>query len=150
MRGASLRLWSTQVATVGIRELRRDHLGMRKLPKGTVTLLFTDIAGSTRVLDELGARRILIVMPADLQTQWRDEMRDKFRREFLIVDRDLVRDLRRRRGIYVNPRTHFPRLITSMDYLKRGAAAPLPRDAAGAGRAALPAPVRPGDRRRGA
>src|SRR4029453_480771 len=28
----------------------------RKLPSGTVTLLFTDIEGSTRLLDELGQR----------------------------------------------------------------------------------------------
>ena len=64
------------------------------------------------------ARRILIVTPADLQLQWRDEMRDKFGLEFRIVDRELVRQLRRARGIHVNPWTHFPRLITSIDYLK--------------------------------
>src|SRR5260370_33002536 len=30
-----------------------------------------------------------------------------------------MRDLRRKRGIHVNPWTHFPRLITSIDFLKR-------------------------------
>ena len=30
---------------------------MRDLPKGTVTLLFTDIEGSTRLLQQLGERR---------------------------------------------------------------------------------------------
>jgi hypothetical protein len=30
-----------------------------------------------------------------------------------------MRDLRRRRGIHVNPWSHFPRLITSLDFLKR-------------------------------
>src|SRR5437660_8361141 len=30
---------------------------MRELPTGTVTFLFTDIEGSTRLLDELGAER---------------------------------------------------------------------------------------------
>ena len=64
------------------------------------------------------ARRVLIVTPADLQLQWRDEMRDKFGLDFRVVDRQLVRDLRRARGIHVNPWTHFPRLITSIDYLK--------------------------------
>jgi hypothetical protein len=39
-------------------------------------------------------------------------MRDKFGLEFRIVDRELVRRLRRERGIHVNPWTHFPRLIT--------------------------------------
>ena len=49
------------------------------------------------------ARRMLVVCPADLQLQWRDEMRDKFGLEFRIVDRELVRQLRRARGIRVNP-----------------------------------------------
>ena len=30
-----------------------------------------------------------------------------------------MRELRRTRGIHVNPWTHFPRLITSIDFLKR-------------------------------
>ncbi len=46
-------------------------------------------------------------------------MRDKFGLDFRIVDTTLLGDLRRRRGLHVNPWTHFPRLITSIDYLKR-------------------------------
>jgi len=65
------------------------------------------------------ARRILIVCPAALQIQWRDQMRDKFGLEFRIVDSGLMKRLRRERGIHVNPWTHFPRLITSIDFLKR-------------------------------
>lgn len=65
------------------------------------------------------ARRILIVCPAALQHQWRDQMREKFGLDFRIVDSELMRTLRRSRGLHVNPWTHFPRLITSMDYLKR-------------------------------
>ena len=65
------------------------------------------------------ARRVLVVCPASLQVQWRDQMRDKFGLDFRIVDSELMRDLRRRRGIHVNPWTHFPRLITSLDFLKR-------------------------------
>lgn len=65
------------------------------------------------------ARRILIVCPSSLQIQWRDQMRDKFGLDFRIVDSSLLRDLRRRRGIHVNPWSHFPRLITSIDFLKR-------------------------------
>jgi hypothetical protein len=45
------------------------------------------------------ARRILVVCPASLQVQWRDQMRDKFGLDFRVVDSDLMRDLRRRRGI---------------------------------------------------
>ena len=46
-------------------------------------------------------------------------MRDKFGLEFRIVDSDLMKALRRNRGIHTNPWTHFPRLITSIDFLKR-------------------------------
>ncbi len=48
-----------------------------------------------------------------------EQMRDKFGLEFRIVDSTLMKELRRRRGIHVNPWTHFPRLITSIDFLKR-------------------------------
>lgn len=65
------------------------------------------------------ARKILVVCPSSLQIQWRDQMRDKFGLDFRIVDSSLMRDLRRRRGIHVNPWAHFPRLITSIDFLKR-------------------------------
>lgn len=65
------------------------------------------------------ARRMLIVVPSSLQIQWRDQMRDKFGLEFRIVDSSLLKSLRRSRGIHVNPWSHFPRLITSIDFLKR-------------------------------
>jgi hypothetical protein len=65
------------------------------------------------------ARRILIVCPSSLQVQWMEQMRDKFGLDFRIVDSELMRDLRRKRGIHVNPWSHFPRLITSIDFLKR-------------------------------
>jgi SNF2 family DNA or RNA helicase len=65
------------------------------------------------------ARRILIVCPASLQVQWRDQMRDKFGLDFRIVDSEMMRQLRRKRGIHVNPWMHFPRLITSIDFIKR-------------------------------
>lgn len=65
------------------------------------------------------ARKMLIVCPSSLQVQWRDQMRDKFGLEFRIVDSNLMRSLRRERGIHVNPWGHFPRLITSIDFLKR-------------------------------
>ncbi|XTZ17899.1 DISARM system SNF2-like helicase DrmD [Micromonospora echinospora] len=65
------------------------------------------------------ARTMLIVCPAGLTRQWRDEMRDKFGLDFRIVDTALLRDLRRSRGLYANPWTHYPRLIVSVDWLKR-------------------------------
>ena len=65
------------------------------------------------------ARRILIVCPSALQIQWKEQMRDKFGLDFRIVDSTLMKELRRSRGIHVNPWSHFPRLITSIDFLKR-------------------------------
>ncbi|HWE88036.1 MAG TPA: DISARM system SNF2-like helicase DrmD, partial [Pseudonocardiaceae bacterium] len=75
------------------------------------------------------ARTMLIVCPAGLTVQWRDEMRDKFGLDFRIVDRELLRTLRRSRGLYVNPWTHYPRLIVSVDWLKRDRPMRLLRDA---------------------
>ena len=37
------------------------------------------------------ARRILVVCPASLQVQWRDQMRDKFGLDYRIVDSELMR-----------------------------------------------------------
>ena len=65
------------------------------------------------------ARRMLVVCPAALQIKWQDEMRDKFGLEFRIVNSALMRRLRRDRGLHAKPWTHFPRLITSLDFLKR-------------------------------
>jgi superfamily II DNA or RNA helicase len=65
------------------------------------------------------ARTVLVVCPASLCVKWRDEMAEKFGLEFRIVDAALLRQLRRTRGPYANPWTHFPRLITSVDWLKR-------------------------------
>jgi hypothetical protein len=64
-------------------------------------------------------RRMLVVCPASLQVKWQTEMRDRFGLEFRIVDSKLMRELRRSRGLHANPWTHFPRLITSIDFLKR-------------------------------
>ena len=65
------------------------------------------------------ARTVLIVCPSSLQIQWRDQMRDKFGLEFRIVNAEMMRTLRRTRGLHTNPWSHFPRLITSIDFLKR-------------------------------
>jgi hypothetical protein len=69
------------------------------------------------------ARTALVVCPASLQLQWRDEMREKFGLEFRIVDRELLGQLRRSRGVGANPFAHFPRLIVSIDWLKGGCCA---------------------------
>jgi superfamily II DNA or RNA helicase len=102
---------------------------VRALSMPRVNLLVADDVGLGKtieaglVMQELilrhRARSILIVCPSSIQVQWKEEMRDKFGLDFRIVDSSLLADLRRRRGIHVNPWTHFPRLITSIDFLKR-------------------------------
>lgn len=112
---------------------------VRALSMPRVSLLIADDVGLGKtieaglVVQELmlrhRARSVMVVCPAGLQIQWRDQMRDKFGLEFRIVDSDLMKDLRRRRGLHVNPWTHFPRLITSIDFLKRERPMRLMRDA---------------------
>lgn len=74
------------------------------------------------------ARSVFIVCPASLQEKWRIEMMEKFGLEFKIVNTDYIRELRRDRGIHANPWTSFPRLITSMDWIKGGEALRLLRE----------------------
>jgi len=101
---------------------------VRALRMPRTTLLVADDVGLGKtieaglVMQELllrhRARTALVVCPASLQVQWRDEMRDKFGLEFRIVDRELLGRLRRSRGVGANPFAHFPRLIVSIDWLK--------------------------------
>lgn len=102
---------------------------VRALRMPRVSLLIADDVGLGKtieaglVMQELitrnRARTVLVVCPSGLQFHWRDQMREKFGLEFRIVDSDSMRQLRRSRGIHVNPWAHFPRLITSMDFIKR-------------------------------
>lgn len=46
-------------------------------------------------------------------------MEAKFRLAFEIVDREAIQRLRREYGVHVNPWSAFPRLTTSMDFLKQ-------------------------------
>jgi superfamily II DNA or RNA helicase len=74
------------------------------------------------VIDELllrhRARTVLIVCPASLCLKWQGEMAEKFGLDFRIVDAELVRRLRRERGLAANPWKHFPRLIVSLQWLR--------------------------------
>ncbi len=113
---------------ISIEDYQLDPV-VRALSMPRVNLLIADDVGLGKtieaglVIQELiirhRARKILIVCPSALQIQWRDQMREKFGLEFRIIDADMMRMLRRARGIHVNPWGHFPRLITSVDYLKR-------------------------------
>ena len=80
---------------IEIEDYQLDPL-VRAIQMPRVNLLIADDVGLGKtieaglVLQELlirhRARRVLIVCPAALQVQWRDQMRDKFGLEFRIVD----------------------------------------------------------------
>ncbi|MCC7360981.1 MAG: DEAD/DEAH box helicase [Anaerolineales bacterium] len=124
--------WRTLLAPfrsgIELEDYQLDPL-VRAVQMPRVNLLIADDVGLGKtieaglVVQELivrnRARSVLVVCPAALQVQWRDQMRDKFGLEFRLVDSDLMKQLRRQRGLHTNPWTHFPRLITSIDFLKR-------------------------------
>jgi superfamily II DNA or RNA helicase len=101
---------------------------LKALAMPRVSLLLADGVGLGKtiqaglVLEELllrrRIRRILVVCPAMLQRQWKYELRRKFNLDFEIIDSDSTFQLRRRLGIDTNPWKAFPRIITSMDYLR--------------------------------
>ena len=101
----------------------------RSLMMPRVNLLIADDVGLGKtieaglVMQELIAqqrvRRVLIVCPASLQNQWREEMEEKFQLPFMIIDRSAIQQLRREYGVHVNPWSSYPRIITSIDFLKR-------------------------------
>ncbi|MEJ7782288.1 MAG: SNF2-related protein [Solirubrobacteraceae bacterium] len=86
---------------------------VRALRMPRTTLLVADDVGLGKtieaglVVQELllrhRARTALVVCPAALQVQWRDEMREKFGLEFRIVDRELLGHLRRTRASAPTP-----------------------------------------------
>jgi superfamily II DNA or RNA helicase len=101
---------------------------IRALSMPRVSLLLADGVGlgktiqSGLVLEELllrrRIRRILVLCPAMLQRQWKIELRRKFNLDFELIDSESTFQLRRRMGIDMNPWKAFPRVITSMDYLR--------------------------------
>ncbi len=114
---------------ITIEDYQLDPL-VRAIDMARVNLLIADDVGLGKtieaglVIQELlvrhRARSVMIVCPASLQVKWRTEMQEKFGLEFRIVDTDYVKTLRRERGIHANPWTSFPRLVSSMDWMKSG------------------------------
>ena len=102
---------------------------LKALEMPRVALLLADAVGLGKtiqagmVLRELmlrrRIRRILVICPAALRTQWRDEMQDKFALPFEVVDRPQTLKLQKELGVDANPwRTH-ERIIASYHYLKQ-------------------------------
>lgn len=122
---------------VSIEDFQLDPL-VRAIDLARANLLIADDVGLGKtieaglVIQELllrhRARTVHIVCPASLQEKWRIEMLEKFGLEFKVVDTEYVKTLRRDRGIHANPWTSFPRLISSMDWMKSGEAMRLLRD----------------------
>ncbi|MBO9460682.1 DISARM system SNF2-like helicase DrmD [Labrenzia sp. R5_0] len=122
---------------VSIQHFQLDPL-VRAIDMARANLLIADDVGLGKtieaglVIQELilrhRARTALVVCPASLQEKWRVEMLEKFGLEFRVVNSDYIRELRRSRGIHANPWTSFPRLITSVDWLKSGEALRMLRD----------------------
>jgi superfamily II DNA or RNA helicase len=64
------------------------------------------------------ARRIIVVVPADLTTKWKREMAEKFGLDFHIVDTQSIKELRRSHGPHANPWAVWPRTIVSLPWLR--------------------------------
>ncbi|MCQ1059971.1 DISARM system SNF2-like helicase DrmD [Photobacterium sp. ZSDE20] len=93
-----------------VRLLLADDVGLGKtIEAGLVT---QELIHSHR------ASSVLIVCPAHLKIKWVDEMAEKFGLEFKIIDRDSVLKMKKEYGPSINPWASFPRLVTSIDYLK--------------------------------
>src|SRR5438034_365601 len=75
------------------------------------------------ILRELNARRraarILIVCPASITEQWQTELGSKFGFEFRIFDSEGVAEARRALELGTNPWCVEPRVIASVDFIKR-------------------------------
>jgi hypothetical protein len=102
---------------------------MRALEMPRANLFIADDVGLGKtieaglVLQELLLRQrveqALIVCPASVTLQWRDEMQRKFGLQFEIYDRAFVAQRRQARGFGVNPWTTHTRFIISYQTLRR-------------------------------
>ena len=102
---------------------------LKALRMPRVSLLLADDVGLGKtieaglVLQELLLRRriqrVLILTPASLRLQWRDELREKFSLSFDVVDRRETDFLRRRLGLDANPWRSFSRIVASYHYLRQ-------------------------------
>jgi len=102
---------------------------LKALRMPRVNLLIADDVGLGKtveaglILSELLLRRriqrVLILTPASLRLQWRDEMWDKFSLPFDLVDRGETHALRKHLGMDANPWRSFSRIIASYHYLRQ-------------------------------
>lgn len=102
---------------------------LRALQMPRIALLLADDVGLGKtveaglILSELilrrRARRVLILCPASLRSQWQQEMADKFSLDFEEVDREQTHALRKRLGPDANPWRVHARIVASYHYLRQ-------------------------------
>jgi len=102
---------------------------MKSILMPRVALLLADDVGLGKtiqaglILSELLRRRkirkVLILTPAALQTQWQEEMEEKFHIDFTIIDRAETTRIYKDLGMDTNPWKAKQRITTSMDYLRQ-------------------------------
>ena len=88
-----------------------DDVGLGKTVEAG--LILTELLLRRRI------RRVLVLAPAALRWQWRDELWEKFSLRFEVVDRHLTDFTRRRLGMDANPWRTFDRIVASYHYLRQ-------------------------------
>ncbi len=99
------------------------------LKQNRVKLLIADGVGLGKTIEaglimqeliaQRGVKRILVICPSALQSQWQEELREKFQLNFTIVNSQTRNHLQRKYGFDYNPWRSIARIITSMDYLRQ-------------------------------
>ena len=102
---------------------------LKALRMPRVSLLIADDVGLGKtveaglILTELLLRRriqrVLVLTPASLRQQWREELWEKFSLRFEVVDRQATERLRRQLGMDANPWRSFSRIVASYHYLRQ-------------------------------
>lgn len=102
---------------------------MKSVLSHRVSLLLADDVGLGKtiqaglIMSELLRRRrirkILIISPAALQTQWQEEMIEKFNLDFSIINLNETNQIYKEMGMDVNPWNVRQKIITSMDYIRQ-------------------------------
>ena len=102
---------------------------LKALRMPRVNLLIADDVGLGKtveaglILTELLLRRriqrVLVLTPASLRHQWREELWDKFSLRFEVVDRQGTERLRRGLGMDATPWRSFSRIVASYHYLRQ-------------------------------
>ena len=73
----------------------------------------------TELLVRRRIRRVLVLTPAALRDQWKEELWEKFSLSFEVIDRQSTERHRRKLGIDANPWRSFSRIIASYHYLRQ-------------------------------